>query len=95
MQSICEKCNCYLNYIEDVLDEFNDIPESCQPCNFFDHAYCVAPVISHWQWSNVTSCPRACNSYSFHQESIQYADLGDNLRNGTYNNLVYTTKIMI
>ena len=46
-------------------------PYQSKPCNFYQHAFCAAPIITEFEWNNREICPVACDSYTYHQTAIQ------------------------
>ncbi|CAG5110088.1 Oidioi.mRNA.OKI2018_I69.chr2.g4528.t1.cds [Oikopleura dioica] len=68
---ICSVCGCFPNYIA-IAREMK--PLNCtKKCTFFRHATCASRMINNREW--ITDCLPACDSFSFSQESIQYAQL--------------------
>jgi len=49
IEHVCKKCDCYPNYAARI-DEFN-IPRGCKPCNFYQHAACMSPLVDDWEWT--------------------------------------------
>ena len=74
MSEICDWCNCYPNYIDSAAIVLGTRLHTCRPCTFFEHTVCVSDVISKYQWMP-ENCLPACESYEFHQESVQYVGI--------------------
>ena len=61
----------FLN-IGDRFDHVTNIIVAVKPCNFYEHANCVASFINKDGFENDTECLPSCDHTSIHQESIQY-----------------------
>ena len=80
MLLVNRSCGCYPNYISELKHLLPEIIKNSRPCNYIEHAVCVSGIVGQWEWSDY-KCKPACSSYSFHQESIQYADMFNDLPN--------------
>ena len=61
----------FLNF-GDRFDHVTNIIVAVKPCNFYEHANCVASFINKDGFENDTECLPSCDHTSIHQESIQY-----------------------
>ena len=76
LKDICNVCGCFPNYIA-IAREMK--PLNCtKKCTFFRHATCASRMINNREW--ITDCLPACDSFSFAQESIQYAQLNTKVK---------------
>ena len=53
---------------------------NCNACNFYQHAFCAAPIIYTYDWEDTEICPRACEVHGYTPSSIQVKNLDEKIK---------------